>query len=72
MIIYINDIFIYSKIEIEYKIHVNKVLASLREAKFKIKIEKLIFHTQTVDFFKYIIISKKVAMKREKLNIITL
>ena len=42
--IYMNDIFIYSKTKTKYKIYVNKVLASLREIKFKIKIEKLIFH----------------------------
>ena len=70
--IYMNDIFIYSKTKTKYKIHVNKVLASLREVKFKIKIKKSVFHTQEVDFLKYVITLKKIVMKKEKLNTITL
>ena len=72
VIIYINNIFIYSKTKIEYKIHVNKILKSLKKAKFKMKIKKSIFYIQKVDFLKYVIILRKIAMKREKLNTIAL
>ena len=65
MIIYINNIFIYSKTKIEYKFHVNKILRALKKAKLKMKIKKLIFYIQKVDFLKYIIILKKMVIKRE-------
>ena len=68
--IYMNDIFIYSKTKAEHKIHVRKIFQFLKEAKFRVKLKKSVFHTQKVDFLKYIITLEKVAMKREKLNTI--
>ena len=72
MIIYINDIFIYSKMKIKYKIYVNKILQILRNKKFKMKMKKLIFYTQEMNFLKYIIIFENVFMKKKKLNTIAL
>ena len=72
IIIYINDIFIYSKTKIKYKVYINKILQTLKNAKFKIKIKKSNFHIQKINFLKYVIISENVFIKREKLNTIAL
>ena len=70
IMIYINNIFIYSKTKIEHKIQVNKILKRLRQARLKMKIKKSIFHIQKVDFLEYVITLKKIAMKRKKLDTI--
>ena len=56
----------------KYKIYINKILQALRNAKFKMKIKKLIFYIQKINFLRYVIIFKNVFIKREKLNTITL
>ena len=65
-----NDIFIYSKTKVEHRIQVIKVFEALRQARLRVKMEKSVFHIQEVDFFEYVITSEKIAMKREKFDII--
>ena len=68
MIIYINNILIYSKIEEEYIRYIKAMLKSLKKVRLKIKIKKLVFHAKKVNFLKYIIISRKIEIKRKKIN----
>ena len=51
MMIYINDIFIYSKTKIEHKIHVNKKFILLRETKFKMKVKKSKRYIKIVEIY---------------------
>ena len=55
VIIYIDDILIYTKTEEEYTKLVTKVLKILMNASLCISLEKSIFHIQKIEFLGYII-----------------
>ena len=40
MIVYLNDILVYLKNKIDYKVHVKKILKALQKADLQIKLEK--------------------------------
>ena len=44
VIIYLDDILVYSKNEADHKVHVRKILEALRKADLQIKSEKSQFH----------------------------
>ena len=68
MIIYIDNILIYSKIKEKYIRYIRAIFKVLKRNIFKVKLEKLIFYIKKVDFLKYVIISRKVKIKSEKVN----
>ncbi len=48
VIVYLNDILVYSKMKKEYMQHVKKVLQTLKKVDLHIKSEKSEFHVQNV------------------------
>lgn len=55
VIIYLNDILIYSKTKKEHVQHVIKILQALKEADLRIKSGKNEFHVQSVQFLEFIV-----------------
>ena len=65
---YINNILIYFETKEEYITYIKAILKSLIEVRLRVKIKKLVFYTKKVNFLKYVIIFKKIEIKREKIN----
>ena len=55
LIIYLDDLFIYSKTQEEHNAHVWQVLQWLREYGFYVKLEKCNFNCKQVEFLGYIV-----------------
>jgi hypothetical protein len=55
VIIYLDDILIFSKTEEEYKRYIKKILRKLINENLRIKTEKTKFHAKEVDFLGFII-----------------
>jgi hypothetical protein len=68
VIIYLDDILIYSKIEEEYKKHVKKIFKKLINKNLRIKIKKLKFYTKEINFLGFIIGQKKVKIDKKNTN----
>ena len=70
VIVYLDDILIYSKNMEEHKEHVRKVLQTLQDNKLLVEPEKCQFYTKKVSFLGHIITPGKVQMDPEKLKAI--
>ena len=57
VVIYLDDIVVYSRTIEEYIIYIKKVLKAIKNADLRIKLSKTEFHTQRVEFLGFIIIS---------------
>jgi hypothetical protein len=66
IIIYLDDILIFSKTEEEYKEYIKKILRKLIDENLKIKIEKTEFYAKEVDFLDFIISREGVKMDEKK------
>ena len=66
--VYIDDILIYSKTKKEHVRYIRAILKALEKNTLRVKLEKLIFYIKKVNFLKYVIILKKIKIKREKVN----
>jgi len=66
VLVYIDDILIYSKNPAEHQRHVSLVLQRLREFTLFLKAEKCTFHQTTVDFLGYVLSDRGVEMDRSK------
>ena len=55
VIIYLNDILVYSFILKQYVKHVNKILKRLNKRNLRIELKKYVFHREKIDFLNYII-----------------
>ena len=68
VIIYLNNILIYSKIKEEHMQHVRKILQALKKADLRIKREKSEFHVQSVSFLEFIITNEELKMNSKKVK----
>ncbi len=71
IIVYLNDILVYSKTKKEYVQHVKKVLQTLKKVDLHIKSEKSEFHVQSVQFLKFIVTSQNLRMNLKKIKAVT-
>jgi hypothetical protein len=70
VIIYLDDILVFSKTEEEHKEHIKKILRKLIDENLRIKIEKTEFYAKEVDFLGFIIGREGVKMDKKKIQII--
>jgi hypothetical protein len=65
VIIYLDDILIFSKTEKEYKEHIRKILRRLINENLRIKTEKTEFYAKKIDFLGFIIGREGVKMDKK-------
>lgn len=70
VVIYLDDILIYSDTLEEHYEHVRSVLQRLKDADLQVKLEKCQFHVQTVEFLGYIISPEGISMDPAKIDAI--
>jgi transposase InsO family protein len=70
VVVYFDDIIIFSKDEAEHWEHVKRVLRRLREAKINLKIKKCEFKVKETEFLGHIINGETLRMQREKVKAI--
>jgi hypothetical protein len=68
VVVYIDDILIYSETEKEHELLVKKVLQKLREAKLYASISKTSLHIREVEYIGYHILEKGVSMSEDKVE----
>ncbi len=71
IIVYLDDILVYSKMKKEHVQHVKKVLQTLQKVDLRIKSEKSEFHVQSVQFLKFIVTSQNLRMNSKKIEAVT-
>uniref|UniRef100_L7J7U2 RNA-directed DNA polymerase n=1 Tax=Pyricularia oryzae (strain P131) TaxID=1143193 RepID=L7J7U2_PYRO1 len=70
VVVYLDDILVFSKTLEEHKQHVHTVLQKLQDAKLLIEPEKCIFHSKKVDFLEYTIAPGEIRMEASKIQAI--
>ena len=70
VLIYLDDILIFSHSEEEHVNHVKDVLSRLQANRLLAKLEKCVFHTKCVDFLGYVISDKGVSIAQDKVEAI--
>ena len=70
VVVYLDDILIFSQTLEEHKEHVHKVLQALQNAKLLVEPEKSDFHKQHVKYLGYIISPGKIGMDKSKIQAI--
>jgi len=70
VIMYLDNIIIYSDLEEEHKKHVKWVLEKLHNENIPIIIEKCKFHTRKTDFVGFIIELRQISMDPKKIEAI--
>lgn len=68
VIVYLDDILIYSETEEEHEDLVKKVLQRPREANLHAHIDKSFFHQKEVEYLRYHISEHGISMSKEKVN----
>ena len=66
VLIYLDDILVFSNSEREHVGHVKEVLSRLRDNRLLAKLEKCKFHIRSVEFLGYIVSDKGVSIAQEK------
>ena len=70
IIVYLNDIIIYSNSEKEYKEYIEWVLSRLYKENIPVIIKKYKFHTRKTDFVGFIIELRQISMDPKKIKAI--
>ncbi len=70
VLVYIDDIFVYSRNEAEHRLHFSEVLQRLREHQLYLKAEKCMFHQASIQFLGYQISSQGIKMDEGKVEAI--
>ena len=70
IVIYLDDILIYSNNISEYYWHVKEVLKCFRKASLYAKAEKCEFHSESVEYLGYILSPSGLTMSDDKIKII--
>ena len=68
VIIYLDDILIYSESEENHQKHIEQVLHQLRESRLFVKLKKCIFHVSQVKYLSYIISPQGISMNSAWVN----
>lgn len=68
VVVYLDDILIYSKDITEHSTHVKQVLTALRKAELLVKLEKCVFSSTSIDFLGYIISTDGIKMDPRKVS----
>uniref|UniRef100_A0A3B1JLN1 ribonuclease H n=1 Tax=Astyanax mexicanus TaxID=7994 RepID=A0A3B1JLN1_ASTMX len=68
VIIFIDDILIYSRTEVEHVQHVRKVLKRLLQMQLYVKAEKCLFHQSSVSFLGYVLSEEVIKMDSAKVE----
>jgi hypothetical protein len=71
VVVYLDDILVYSKTYEEHIQHVHLILTALRDANLRIKVEKTEFHKKEVKFLGYIVSREGLKMDSKKIEAIT-
>ncbi|KAL4014305.1 hypothetical protein IC575_026505 [Cucumis melo] len=71
VIVFIDDILVYSKIEVEYEDHLHQVLGTLRANKLYAKFFKCEFWLKKVSFLGHVVSSKGVSIVPAKIEVVT-
>src|SRR5205809_7895005 len=70
VIVYLNNILIYSENKKNHKKHIKKILKKLQEKNLYLKSEKCKFHKQQVEYLEYIVMTEKLKMNSEKIKVV--
>ena len=68
VVVYLDDILIYSKNQKEHEVLVKKVLERLEQHDLAVSLKKSVFHTKTVEFSGYIVGTDGVTMSERKVE----
>ncbi len=68
VLVYIDDILVYSRNEAEHRLHISEVLQRLREHQLYLKAEKCTFHQASIQFLGYLISSPGIKMDEGKVE----
>ncbi|KAL4021246.1 hypothetical protein IC575_020040 [Cucumis melo] len=71
VIVFIDDILVYSKIEAEHKKHLHQVLETLRANKLYAKFSKCEFLLKKVSFIGHVVSSERVLINPVKIEVVT-
>jgi len=69
VVVYLDDILIYSKDEKQHEKHIKLVLKKLRSIGLYAKLEKCVFHTFEVEFLGYIISNIGISMDSKRFKL---
>ena len=70
IIVYLDDILIFSKILEEHMMHIHKVLEKLREEKLLINLKKCSFVKKELVYLRFVVSAEGLKMKPEKVKAI--
>ena len=71
VVVYLDDILVYSKLEHVHQDHVRQVLMHLRENNLHVKLEKSLFHTNAIEFLGFMVSLQGIAMDSAKTEAIS-
>ncbi len=70
VVVYLDDIFIFSKILKEYKKYIHFILTILKQTNLYINVQKSIFYSQEIDYLRFKIRPKIIEINDKKIKII--
>ena len=70
IVIYLNNILVYSKNKKDYKKYIKQILNTLKKVNLRIILEKSQFYQTEIELLSYIIIKDKMKINLEKVRVI--